>query len=390
MTETSQAIERDVLPAAAIDRVGSRELEDLVRSAAAQGIDVLPLEGGPRLPLEAHVRAAAESAFDDARPQHSQGAPELREAIRATFRAETGADTSVQNIVVTNGAMQGLNLLFRAMLAPGDNVVVPTPNFFFTGAVELAGGVPRFVQSGYDRESGWQPWDPVAVERAIDSRTRAIVFSNPVNPTGYVPSREVLTALLDVAERHGTYLVSDESYDRFVYDGPFTPLASCGDSEFAVVVRSFSKAFALAPWRVGYLVAAERLASVLVKILEWESLYVADVAQRIATAALSGSQAWLQPLLGRYRESRDSVWRAVNDNGTMSCALPAGSPFVFVDVSSYISASVDPVAAFLSLGIPTIAGGYFGAPGFVRLPFGGPPDVIARLVERVADVGLKV
>lgn len=388
MTETTQTIGWGAAPAAAIDRVGSRELEERIGVAVERGIDVLPLEGGPRLPLPPHVRSAVERSFDDGRPQQSQGSPALREAIVDAWAAEPGTTLDPANVVVTNGAMQALNLVFRSLLGPGDNVVVPTPNFFFSGAIALAGGTPRFVPSGYDEASGWHDWDPDALERALDDRTRAIVFSNPVNPSGYLPSPEVIAAVLSLAERRGIYVVSDESYDRFVFDGPMTPLAGLGPSDHAIVVRSFSKSLALAPWRIGYVVAPTPVVRLLTTVLEWESLYVSDTAQRAATAALTGPQDWLRPAIARYRTSRDAVWRAVNDNQLLSCPLPAAAPFVFVQVDKLLAAGVDPVSAFLAVGVPTVSGSYFGAREFVRLPFGGPADVIDRLIERIPQVGL--
>jgi aspartate/methionine/tyrosine aminotransferase len=368
-----------------IDRVGSRELEDKVRRAVRQGVDVLALEGSPRLPLHSDVRAAAIAALADPRPQPSHGAAELVSAIVAAWRREHGTDIAVGNILVTNGATQGLNLLFRALLAPGDNVVVPAPNFFFSGAVALARGETRHVP--FDVERDWS-WDPVALERAIDSRTRAIVFSSPVNPTGYLPSREVLAALLEIAERRGIFVVSDESFDRFVYGPGFTAAGRlAGPEGRLIVVRSFSKGFGLAPWRVGYVVAPERVVRSLTTVLEWECLYVADSVQRVAAAVLASGVAPVDTVLDRYRDHRDRVWRAVNENPRLSCALPAATPFVFVDVTALTTQGQDPVDVLLAAGIPTVAGRYFGAPGYVRLAVGGSAAVLEALVERVKVVG---
>jgi aspartate aminotransferase/aminotransferase len=368
-----------------VDRVGSRELEDKVRLAVRQGIDVLALEGSPRLPLPSDVRAAAISALADPRPQPSHGAAELVSAIAAAWRREHGTEIEERNVLVSNGATQALNTLFRALLAPGDNVVVPAPNFFFSGAVALARGETRHVSFGVARD--WT-WDPAAIERAIDSRTRAIVFSNPVNPTGYLPSREVLAALLEIAERRGIFVVSDESFDRFAYDGGFTAAGGlAGPEGRLIVVRSFSKGYGLAPWRVGYVVASEHVVRSLTTVLEWECLYVADGGQRVAAAVLGSGATPIDAVLDRYRRHRDRVWRAVNENPRLSCALPAATPFVFVDVTALSARGQDPVDVLLAAGIPTVAGRYFGAPGYVRLAIGGSAEVLDALVERSRVVG---
>jgi aspartate aminotransferase/aminotransferase len=368
-----------------IDRVGSRELEDKIRRAVRQGVDVLSLEGSPRLPLCSDVRAAAVAALADPWPQPSHGAPELVSAIAAAWQREHGTGIEERNVLVSNGATQGLNVLFRALLAPGDNVVVPAPNFFFSGAVALARGEIRHVPFGVERD--WT-WDPGALERAIDSRTRAIVFSNPVNPTGYLPSRDVLAALLEIAERRGIFVVSDESFDRFVYGDGFTAAGRlAGPEGRLIVVRSFSKSFGLAPLRIGYVVAPERVVRSLTTVLEWECLYVADGGQRVAAAVLVSGAPSVDGILDRYRRHRDRVWRAVNENPCLSCALPAATPFVFVDVTALTALGQDPVDVLLAVGIPTVAGRYFGAPGYVRLAIGGSADVLDALVKRARVVG---
>jgi len=375
------------LPEAAgdLDRVGSRELEDRIAIARARGIDVLPLEGSPKLTLPDHIRAAAAAALERPAPQPSEGAADLRAAIAELWLQEVGRPLQAGSLLVTNGAMHALNLVFRAILAPGDNVVIPAPNFFFSGAVALTGAEARYVDASSDGSPGWAP---SLVERACDARTRAIVFSNPVNPSGYLPAAETLEEIVAFARGRGLLVLSDESYNRYVYDGSFATLAALpGFGECGIVIRSFSKAYALAPLRVGFVVAPDALTRAMTHILEWEILYVSEVAQRAAAAAITGPQDWLQAIPAEYRSRRDRVHAVVAQHPLLSAGKPAAAPFLFLDVESLQHELGDPVEALLAHGIPTVAGRYFGVDGHVRLPFGGSPETVAALCNRLARVG---
>jgi aspartate/methionine/tyrosine aminotransferase len=283
--------------------------------------------------------------------------------------------------------MQALNLVFRTILRSGDNVVIPAPNFFFSGAVALAGGEVRMVSS--QMRLGWE-WDIDALEQACDGQTRAIVFSNPVNPTGYLPSKEMLRALLEIAEAKDLLVVSDESYSRFVYEGAFSSLGGLpGFGEYGIVIRSFSKDYALAPWRVGYIIAPIPLVLSLQAVLEWEILSVSAVSQRVAAAAALGPQDWLAGIPDAYRVRRDQVLEAVGNNPRLSCAKPPAAPFLFVDGVRLTGSPpvADAAATMLAAGIPTVPGRCFGTDDrYVRIPFGGSTKTIAVLCDRIASL----
>jgi aspartate/methionine/tyrosine aminotransferase len=231
---------------------------------------------------------------------------------------------------------------------------------------------------------GWQV-HPDRLAEAVDERTRAIVLSNPTNPSGHVPSPATLSALVALAEERGILLISDESYDRLVYEGSeFTTAASVGSvGGHLAVIRSLSKSYALAPWRVGYLIAAEKVIDACMKVLEWESLYVSDVAQAAAHAAIVGPQAWLTDAIDRYSVSRGMVGTAIRENEVLSSVSPAGTPFYFVNISAPLAPTAE---VFLEHGIPVVDGRYFSMPGYVRLPFGGSHETIAELSRRLSSI----
>ncbi len=380
------APERVAGPGARVQRVGSREMDDRIDAARARGVDVFHLHGGPTLPLPQHVRDAAIDAMQGPGPRPSRGLPELRVAIAAALAAETLDSVDPEHeVTIAHGAMQALNLVLRAMLAPGDRVVVPTPNFFFEGIVRLTGAEPVFVPSV--AEEGWR-WDLDALAAAIDERTRAVLISNPTNPTGYLPTAAELGALHDLAQAAGAVLISDESYDRLIYSGgTFTSLASLPRTETTVLVRSLSKSYALVDWRVGYLVASPALVDQVVNLVEWECLHCGYPAQRVATAAIQGPQDWILEAHAAYEPTRDRLLAAVERNGLLSAHRPLATPFLFLD-SSRMTGARRPEDVLLESGIPTVPGHCFQAPDhFLRLPIGCDDATATRLATVLEEVG---
>ncbi len=373
-------------PGAFVPRVGSREMDDRIDAARARGIDVFRLVGGPALPLPEHVRAAALDAMQGPGPRPSRGLPELRSAIAASLEGVSSDPVDPDSeVVIAHGAMQALNLTLRAVLSPGDRVVVPAPNFFFDGMIRLTGAEPVFVPSLPNE--GWR-WDLEALATAIDHRTRAIVISNPTNPTGYLPSPADLEALHDLARAVGAVLISDESYDRLIYpEGTFTSLAYLPRTETTVLVRSLSKSYALVDWRVGYVVASPALADQVVNLVEWECLHCGYPAQRVATAAIEGPQEWLLAALATYRPVRDRLLAAVERNEWLSAHLPHSTPFLFLDTSRLTAGAQRPEDVLLESGIPTVPGHCFQAPDhFLRLPIGCDEPTASRLAQALEEV----
>ncbi len=345
-------------------------MPSIAAERAFRGADVLPLKGTMAAPLPPHVREAVETALGehDVTPP-SRGHPALREAIARSLPAPADPEGG---ILITNGAMHALSLTFRALLAPGDEVIVPTPSYFFAGLIERAGGV--FVPVPMPEEDGWQ-WDPAAIEPAVTPKSRVLVLTNPNNPTGYLPVREKLDELLALAARHGLTVITDEAYERCIHEGE---LASAWGVPDVILIRSLGKSLAMPAWRLGFVAGEPSLVDACLRELEWDVIRVSHVAQQAATAALEGPQDWLDDVAERYRRDRDAAHAVVADDGVLSAELPAAAPFLFVNLGGLTSANL--VAA----GIAVVDGAAFGAPGYARLPFGGAADLAGELHRRLA------
>jgi aminotransferase len=368
-----------------LDQPGWRSTEAQMRQLAAEGVDVLTLYGMPIRALPQHVIAAAE---DEARrlpvPPPSRGLLELREAIAEKLSREADVDFDAEReILITNGAMQAVNVVCRTLLDPGDEVLMPSPTFFFYGIVELAGGTPVYVPSSENDE--WS-WNIERLEAAITSRTKLILLCSPVNPTGFVASKEMLTSVFDVAARHDLLVLSDESYDRMVYEDRYVTAARVRQHrDRTILIRSITKSYAMASWRIGYIVSPPELTDAFAKVLEWEVLYGNSICQRAAAAAISGPQEWLQDIASEFKSYRDEIWPEVNAVEGLSVVRPKATPYMFVNVSD-LGATGDDFASLLTLryGVPVTSGRHFVSKDHVRVGFGALEDrTRAELCRRV-------
>ena len=366
----------------ALPRVGSRVTDDAIDRLRQAGREVLDLHAHPRRALPAHVRQAAAEAAASGEVAPSRGLLSFRAAIAARLGSEFGrALDPEREVLVTAGAMQALDLVLGATLAAGDEVLTPAPCFFLDGLVAPRGA--RLVTVPCQGADGFAiDWD--AVEHRVGPRTRLLLLITPGNPTGYVLSPADLDALAALAERRDLLVVSDESYDRLVYDGfrHLSPAAQPALAPRTAVIRSFTKSYAMPGWRVGYLIGPAPLIDGCLKLIEWSALYGSRVPQAAAEAALVGPQAWLADVAREFQALRDRAHRALSSCG-LPTVLPRGGPFLFPNVSR--SGTSERVAHSLlhDHGIPCVPGDTLRGEGHVRLAFGCSGATMDLLVERI-------
>lgn len=351
--------------------------EDRLRGRRERGEPVVPLHGTPAPALPPHVVEAVATAL--AAPQRTapaRGLETLRELLAGEIERSTGRPVEpVSELLVTNGAMQALGVCFRALLAPGDEVVVPAPSFFFEGTIRAAGGRPVHVLSS--AEKGWR-WDAGAVAAAVGPRTRALLLCNPGNPTGLVPTRAEVDAVLGVAAGAGLLVVTDEAYEASLWGGARLASAFFG-YEDVVLVRSLGKSLSLPTLRLGLLAGpAERVAR-CAEVLEWDCLRVGVAAQHAAVAALAGDRGWLREVHQSQEASLEVAARSARAAG-LGFVPPEAAPFLFVGDGS------DPGLAesLVEAGLPIVDGAHFQAPGFARLPVGGAAEARSELEHAFA------
>lgn len=371
---------------------GWRATESQLALLRQQGLDALKVFGMPLRQLPEHVTRVIHAAETEVlTPPPSRGLQALREAIAAKLARESRATVDPDtNVVVTNGAMQAVNLVCRAVLDPGDEVIIPSPSFFFYGMVELAGAMPVYVRM--DEDAAWA-WDVEAVRKAFTNRTKLVILCNPVNPTGYVAPDSTIREICSLAAEAGVYVLVDESYDRMVYDGiGFISAATLSEfQDIIILVQSVTKSYAMAAWRVGYAVANAAISTAVTNLLEWENLYGCEVSQRAAAAAIAGPQDWLIDIPDEFQKYRDDVWAAISEMPELHVVKPHATPYMLVNLSQ-LSVSGDDFADMLvrEFGVPATGGSHFDAPQHCRLGFGAPDaDTRHELGRRFLEAARK-
>ncbi|MGC0420119.1 pyridoxal phosphate-dependent aminotransferase [Embleya sp. AB8] len=375
------------LPSATdLPTMGAMSMRARAARAAREGVRVLPLVGAPVLPMPEHVRQAVVRAMDEPDPRDSRGLAELRAAIAAELEREHGLRIDPERrLLITHGAMQGLSLVLRTVLAPGDEVIVPTPTFFFDGAIREAGAKPTYVPSR--ERDGWA-LDIDDLEAAVTSRSRAVLVCNPNNPTGYLPDAATIAAVADFAARHGLLVISDDSWQHFTFDGnKYQPVEAFSERwPHLVTVTSLSKYYALASWRVGYVLAPPSIIEAIERRFQWEAVCCGVVPQRAATAALTGPRDWLDRALSTYQAKRDLVCDGIAEIGLAEPARPAAGAFLLVDCSPLGDTPAEIDHALWRNGIPTIRGADLHAPDtHVRLTIGSDEQVLRDLIQALAQ-----
>lgn len=384
MNTRSEFIER-------LGRPGTTVAAELVRTRLEGGGRVLDLKGmgttDGRLPE--HVLEAAERAVRNIREISSQGLASLREAISVKLKKENSIDADPSSeILVTTGAKQAIFVVMAAFLNPGDEVLMHAPNYVFDGSVQLQGALPRHIPT---READGFYLNLDHADVLVTPRTKMVILCNPVNPTGHLPSRAEVEAFGRFAERHDLLVVADESYEKYIFGAArMVSLASYREFRSRVVtIHSFSKSYSLAPFRLGYIAATPEVISVCRRVMEWINIYLNPVSQEAACAALTGAQDWVARMIGDWQKARDRFVSLLAEVPGLSYMPPEATGSVFLNIGPYGESSENVSRMlFEEYGIPSVAGSVFDGEGYIRLCFGGSPeiqkDAILRLKESLA------
>jgi len=342
--------------------------------------------GQPDFPTPAHIIAAAKAAMDrgHTRYTHGLGIPELRAAIAEKVRARNRLLVDVDCVAVTVGAMEGLILTLLTTLDAGDEVLIPNPGYTnFMGQVLLVGATPI----SYPVDPPDFQIDIAALRACITKRTRVIILCTPANPTGAVLSLENLREVATVAREHDLLVLSDETYEALVYDGHHVSIGALpGMLDCTVSVFSFSKAYAMTGWRIGYVVAPHDLIQTMSVLQENVVSCASSVSQYAALAALQGPQNCVREMLDIYNQRRHYMVDALNQMEGVRCPMPSGAFYVFPDISQ-LSASSDDLADRLlqQAYVATVPGTAFNTrgEGFLRLSYATSMDTLQEAMKRL-------
>lgn len=344
--------------------------------------------GDPDLPTPPHIVEAAIRALEarDTRYTLWHGREDLRRAISDRYRRDYDMSIAWDQVVITSGGQEAFQVILQSILDPGDEAILAEPHYWsYSRAIRLAGGTPVFVPTD---EAGRFVMQPEEVERRITPRTKVLIVVSPNNPTGAVIPPETLGRLAEIAKEHDLFVVSDEIYERWVFDGAVhRSIASFPEMlDRTAIVNSFSKTYSMTGYRIGYLIAPPEIVPALEVYRHTTSICAPTISQVAALAALTGPQDAVDEMHRIYAERRRVLVDGFNALG-LSCRGSAGGLYVYANISSIPMSAYDFCEHLLDSGVQLFPGTAFGtADGYVRAAFLEPAERLQLAINRMAPV----
>jgi aspartate aminotransferase len=324
----------------------------------------------------------------------ASGTDELKDAIITKFKEDKDLEYKREEVIVTCGGKHALYNLFQAVFQAGDEVIVPTPYWVsYPAMIELAGAKPVFVET---REEEDYRLSAEMVKERLTGRTRGIVLNYPSNPSGAVYYPRELEAIGKLAVEHDLYIISDEIYEKIVYDGyKQTSIASLGQpiKEKTIITHGVSKTYAMTGWRIGFAAGSREVIQAMGSIQSQSTSNPTSISQKAALAALTGPQDFVGFMVGEFEKRRDVFVAGLNSMEGVACFNPKGAFYVFPSFKglagrTYKGRKVTDTAQWAEIlledfHVAVVPGGEFGMEGHLRFSFATSMEIIQKGLERV-------
>src|SRR5438067_5934204 len=365
-------------------------IDSKAKAMKAEGIDVCGFGAGePDFDTPEHIKAAAIEALQAGFTKYtpSAGIPELRAAIAEKLAADNGLTYRPGQVVVSNGAKHSCYNAILATCQPGDEVVIPAPYWVsYPDMVRLVGAEPVIVPTM--ERNNWK-MRPEDFENAMTPRTKMLIMNTPCNPTGSVYTREELEAIVEVASGEDIYILSDEIYEKLVYDdAKHVSIASLSKeaNDLTITVNGFSKSYAMTGWRLGYLAAPDAVIRAVDSIQSHTSSNPSSFSQYGALAALKGDQQPLADMREEFDMRRNYMFDRLSKISNVTAVKPQGAFYVLVNISQLGLTSQNFADRLLSkANVAVVPGGAFGDDRTVRFSYATSLDVIKKGLDRFQD-----
>lgn len=349
----------------------------------ASGVDVISFGAGePDFPTPEYICDAAREAIEKGLTRYTPaaGTKELRKAICEKLRKDNDMTYTYGDIVVSSGAKHSLYNIFQAILDPGDEVLIPTPCWVsYPELVRMAGGVPVFIPA--DEATDFIPTKRDIASR-VTRRTKAMIITSPSNPNGSIWPQDMLQFVADLAVSHPFYVVSDEIYEKLIYDGKkHLSIAQLGEQIKAqtFMVNGVSKAYAMTGWRIGYVAGPRAEMQAIANFQSQATSNANSIAQYAAMKALQGGDECIKPMVAEFEARRNAMVERINKIPGLSCRKPQGAFYIMLNIKkvlgkSYNGRVIESSKTFAELllaekHVAVVPGIAFEAEGFCRLSY---------------------
>ncbi|WBW97093.1 pyridoxal phosphate-dependent aminotransferase [Oceanirhabdus sp. W0125-5] len=362
----------------------------------ADGENVISFGAGePDFKTPENIRKAAIEAIESGRTGYTAaaGLPKLKEAICEKLKKDNDLDYTPENIVVSNGAKHSLCNTFQAICNPGDEVIIPVPYWVsYPELVKLADATPVFVETLEENDFKYTKESLLA---AINEKTKAILLNSPNNPTGTVYTEEELKEIAEIAVEKNIYIISDEIYEKLIYDGKHVSIASFGEriKDLTIVINGMSKGYAMTGWRIGYVAANKKIAKIMTNIQSHATSNPNTIAQYASIEGLTGSQESINEMVKAFAERRNYMVEKINSISNLSCRKPKGAFYVMINISELFGKEFNGVkitnsmelAEYLlnTVKVAVIPGAAFGSDNYIRLSYATSLENIKEGLDRI-------
>jgi aspartate aminotransferase len=363
--------------AARVEQVSISGIREVFEAASEDAINLGI--GQPDFPTPEHARRGAIEAIESERTDaytSNKGTLTLREAISTTYDREYGIDVNPRDVIATSGGSEALHLVVEAHVDPGQEVIFPDPGFVsYDALTHIAGGTPKPVGLRDDLTL-----DPATVEDAITDDTAMFVVNSPANPTGAVQSEADMREFARIADEHDVVCLTDEVYERIVFEGEHRSPFEFAESDNVVIVSACSKTYSMTGWRLGWVVASNRRIERMLRVHQYAQACASAPAQYAAEAALTGPQDPVEEMVAAFEERRDLVVDGLEDAG-LDVPTPAGAFYVMPKVPDGWCDAV------LERDVIVVPGEAFGAngEGYARLSYATGTEELKEALERIDE-----
>ena len=375
------------------------QIDARAKEMRAAGLDVIGFGvGEPDFPTPQHICDAAKEALDLGMTRYTPaaGTKELRKAICKKLLRDNDMTYSYGDILVSSGAKHTLFTILQGIIDPGDEVLIPTPCWVsYPEMVRMAGGVPIFVPA--DESTNFIPTNKDIASR-VTRRTKAIIITSPSNPNGSVWDQDQLQFVADLAVSHPFYVISDEIYEKLIYDGrKHLSIAQLGEQIKAqtFIVNGMSKAYAMTGWRIGYVAGPRHEISAMASFQSQATSNANTIAQYAAMKALQGDQTCVDEMVAEFQQRRDLMVEKINEIPNLSCRKPQGAFYIMMNIKKVLGMSYNGRMLESSLDfaelllaekqVAVVPGAAFEAEGFCRLSYAVSTEQIEEGVKRIAE-----
>ena len=363
----------------------------------AQGVDVVSFGAGePDFNTPQNIINAAIKAMNDGKTKYTPagGILELKKTICKKFKEDNDLDYAPDQITISTGAKQCLANTFMAILNPGDEVLIPIPYWVsYPELVKLADGVPVFVETSKENNYKYTIAD---LEKAVSNKTKAILLNSPNNPTGTIYHKDELIEIAEFAKKHDLLIVSDEIYEKLIYDGEkHISIASLSDDAYerTIVINGVSKTYAMTGWRLGYVAASKEITKLMTSIQSHMTSNVNTITQYATIEALNGPVEDLNNMVKEFERRRNFMIDRLSKIDGVSIIKPNGAFYIMVNIASYfnkafkgevINNSLDFARVLLDEEkVAVIPGSGFGLDEYIRLSYATSMDIIESGIDRI-------